>query len=58
MAVAREVIRLMSGHSDRTVRTYCEPIGYDRDGRALYDYAACMTALQPIATRRRDKRAA
>jgi hypothetical protein len=58
MAVQRDVIRLMSGHSDRTVRIHCEPIGYDRDGRALYDYSACMAKLSTVATRQRKRTAA
>lgn len=53
---------VLAERPERTVRAHCEVIGYDHQGRALYDAEACLMALSDLpqwrATRRPRRAAA
>lgn len=55
MAVARIIVAAILGRPERTIREYCEVVGYDDQGRALYDVAACGERLETVRTRERKK---
>lgn len=54
----REALALGLQRSARSIRAYCEPVGYDSSGRALYDVDKCAAVLAKIPTRKRLARVA
>ena len=53
--MARIVAAAVLGRPERTIREYCEVVGYDNQGRALYDVAACGERLATVRTRTRRR---
>lgn len=54
IALDRQAIAVWLDRPERTIREHCRIVGYDRQGRALYDAEACAETLEHVPTRRRD----
>ena len=54
IALDRQAVAVWLERSERTIREHCQVIGYDRQGRALYDAEACAETLETVPTRRRE----
>ncbi len=50
----RQAVAVWLDRPERTIRQHCQVIGYDHQGRALYDAEACAVALEAVPTRRRQ----